>query len=258
MRVPFVAGNWKMNGDRTSIARLLDGILAEPDMADGAEVVVCPPYVYLPFVRARLEGSRLGLGAQDVCEQASGAYTGEVAAPMLIDTGCRYVIAGHSERRRLYGETDALVAVKTAAARAAGLTPIVCVGERLEEREADRALTVVGAQLEAIFAANPVAQAADLVIAYEPVWAIGTGRTARPDQAEEVHAYIRGWIGARDAAAAGVRVVYGGSVTAQNAGSLFAMPNVDGGLIGAAALKADAFGTICRAVRSRRAGQQKV
>jgi triosephosphate isomerase len=253
MRIPFVAGNWKMNGDRQSIARLLDGIRAAAEPADGAEIAVCPPYVYLSEVLQRLQGTGIGLGAQDVAQHPPGAYTGEVAATMLVDCGCRFVIVGHSERRRLFGDTDAVVAAKTAAALNAGLAPIVCVGEQLAEREAGRTLAVIEAQLQAIFSVNALTEEPALVIAYEPVWAIGTGRTATPEQAERVHAHIRAWLAARaDIAARRIRIIYGGSVTAENATSLLAMPNVDGGLIGGAALKADAFVSICHAAHHAR------
>ncbi len=238
-----------MNGDRASAGRLLDGLLAA-DLAGAGDVAVCPPFPYLQQVAARLAGSAIGLGAQNLSEQASGAYTGEVSGAMLRDCGCRYVILGHSERRRIYGETDALVGEKFGAARAAGLAPIVCVGEQLAEREAGRTLEVVRRQLENVLNLNPLPEFRSAVVAYEPVWAIGTGRTATPEQAQEVHAALRGMVAERDPGlAANLRIVYGGSVTPDNAAALFAMPDVDGGLVGGASLKAEQFIAICRAVR---------
>ena len=248
----MVAGNWKMHGSRAANAALVKAVRAARPA--GPEVVLCPPFVYLGDLAAELERSDIALGAQDVCQEASqGAYTGEVSADMLRDIGCSHVIVGHSERRALFGETDDAVARKTVVALAAGLTPIVCVGERLEERDAGITHEVVGRQLDAVIAALQasaagVAGLGRCVIAYEPVWAIGTGRTATPEQAEEVHARIRGRIAALDATIAGsVRVLYGGSVKAANARELFAMANVDGGLIGGASLKADEFVAIIAA-----------
>lgn len=241
-----------MHGSRAANAALVQAILAARPA--GPEVVVCPPFVYLDELAVQLKRSTIALGAQDVCHQAAqGAYTGEVSADMLRDVGCSHVIVGHSERRALFGESDDAVARKTVATLAAGLTPIVCVGERLEERDAGITHEVVGRQLDAVIAAvlSSSAGAASLsrcVIAYEPVWAIGTGRTATPEQAEEVHAGIRGRIAAHDATIAGsVRILYGGSVKAANARELFAMANVDGGLIGGASLKADEFVAIIAA-----------
>lgn len=256
-RVPVVAGNWKMHGSRAGNAVLVDGVRAAVSAAVSAgttEVVVCPPFVYLAEIAARLAGSRIGLGAQDVCaEPGQGAYTGEVAAPMLREVGCTHVIVGHSERRALYGETDALVGRKVVTALAAGLTPIVCVGELLEERDAGRTHEVVGRQLDAVVAAleataGGLSDLGRCVLAYEPVWAIGTGRTASPEQAQDVHAFIRGRIRSRDGTIAGsVRVLYGGSVKPGNARELFGMPDVDGGLIGGASLKAEDFVAIVAA-----------
>lgn len=250
MRTSLVAGNWKMNGDRARIARLLDALV--PVLADlqGVEVAVCPPYPYIPMAVARLQGTSIAVGAQNLSDRDEGAFTGEVSGPMLADLGCRYVIVGHSERRDLHGESDALVARKFAAARRAGLTPILCVGERLEERDAGRALEVVGRQLEAVLALNPLAELEHAVIAYEPVWAIGTGRTATPGEAQEVHAFVRGRIAARDPGlAARLRILYGGSVTEDNAAGLFAMQDIDGALVGGASLDAARFTAICRAAQ---------
>ena len=252
-RRPMVAGNWKMHGSQLSNAALLDGVLAGVG-ATAAEVVVCPPFVYLAEVAARLARTAVSLGAQDLCaEPGQGAYTGEVSAGMLRDVGCSHVIIGHSERRALFGETDALVARKSVAALAAGLVPIICVGELFEERDGGRTHEVVGRQLDAAIAgvresSFGLAGLERCVIAYEPVWAIGTGRTATPEQAEDVHAFIRGRIAANDATIAGsMRVLYGGSVKAGNARELFDMPDVDGGLIGGASLKAEDFVAIVAA-----------
>ncbi|MGH8250689.1 MAG: triose-phosphate isomerase [Steroidobacteraceae bacterium] len=247
-RRPLVAGNWKMHGNRADAARLVGELITRGAASGAAEVVVCPPFVHLADVGRQLAGSRIGLGAQDVCAEEVGAHTGEVSAAMLADIGCRYVIVGHSERRALYGDDDALVARKFVAARRHGLVPVLCVGETLAEREADATARVILRQLDAAVTAAGIAAFATAVLAYEPVWAIGTGRTAEPRQAQEVHALIRGRIGEKDATiAASLRVLYGGSVKAANAGELFAMPDVDGGLIGGASLKADQFGSICAA-----------
>lgn len=241
MRRKIVAGNWKMHGSRAENAVLVEAVLAGAT-GDGTQCVICPPFVYLQEVWRMLRGGAVALGAQNVCAEASGAYTGEVSAAMLKDVGCEYVLAGHSERRALYGEDDMLVARKFAAALAKGLTPVLCVGEQLAEREAGRTEAVIGAQLEAVAQLAGVAAFAHAVIAYEPVWAIGTGRTASPEQVQAVHAFIRQRLAAGDAKIAGaVRILYGGSVKAGNAKDLFAMPDVDGGLIGGASLKAEEF-----------------
>jgi triosephosphate isomerase len=247
-RKPLVAGNWKMHGSLAGNAELLLG-LRELLPASSVDCVVCPPFVYLPAVGAALAGSAIELGAQDVCEQSeSGAFTGEVSASMLREVGCRYAIAGHSERRAIYGESDELVARKFAAALAAGLVPILCVGESLQEREAGATEAVVIRQLDAVINAVGVAALGRGVLAYEPVWAIGTGRTASPEQAQEVHACLRGRIAAIDVTIAGsMRILYGGSVKAGNAKDIFAMPDVDGGLIGGASLKAAEFAAIVAA-----------
>lgn len=248
MRRPLVAGNWKMNGSRASIKALLDGIKQGIGSVTKAEVVVCVPYIYLPEVESQLNGSPVAWGAQNMSTEASGAFTGEIAASMLLDFHCRYVIVGHSERRSLYGETDAVVAKKYAVARAAGLVPILCVGETLAEREQGITEQVVARQLQAVIDLEGVSALAAGVIAYEPVWAIGTGKTASPEQAQEVHAFIRRSIAASDAAVADkVQILYGGSMNAANAASLLAQADIDGGLIGGASLKAEDFLTICRA-----------
>lgn len=248
MRKKLVAGNWKMHGGFRANDALLDALL--PTTGDlGCEVLVCVPYPYLGQVAARLAGSGMALGAQDVCRYAGpGAFTGEVSAGMLAEFGCRYVIVGHSERRSLFGETDAVVAEKCAVALAAGLSPILCVGETLSEREAGRSVAVVVEQMEAVLDRLGIAAIARLVVAYEPVWAIGTGLTASPAQAQEVHAAIRARVAELDRGVAdGLRILYGGSVKPQSAPELFAQPDIDGGLIGGAALVAGDFLAICRA-----------
>ncbi len=247
MRRKLVAGNWKMHGNLVDNDALLSGILSGIGEVR-AEVAVCVPFPYLAQAKARLAGSKVAWGAQNLSQHAKGAYTGEVSALMLNDFECRYVIVGHSERRSLYGETDAVVAEKYAAALNAGLTPILCLGETLEEREAGVTETVVARQLQAVLDKSGVISLANAVIAYEPVWAIGTGRTATPDQAQAVHAFIRARVRALDAEVAEhLRILYGGSVKAGNAAELFAQPDIDGGLIGGASLNADEFLAICRA-----------
>lgn len=245
MRKKLVAGNWKMHGSLAENAALLAAL--KPALA-GVEAVVCVPFPYLAQAQAELDGSSIAWGAQNVSEQAKGAFTGEVSTSMLKDFGCRYVIVGHSERRSLYGESDALVASKYLAVQAAGMTPILCVGESLEEREAGVTETVVARQLDAVIGAAGVASLSQAVVAYEPVWAIGTGKTASPEQAQAVHAFIRSKIAALDAAVAQQLVIqYGGSVKAANAAELMAQPDIDGGLIGGASLVAEEFVAICQA-----------
>ena len=248
MRRPVVAGNWKMHGSRAESTKLVDELI-EAIEPDGPEAVVCPPFVYLWEIGRRLKDSALALGAQDVCaEPGQGAFTGEVSATMLRDVGCGYVIVGHSERRALYGDTDALVARKFVAAQGQSLVPILCVGETLEERERGVTREVVARQLDAVLAVAGSSAFARAIVAYEPVWAIGTGKNAAPEQAQDVHAFIRERIAARDATiAAALRVLYGGSVKAANAAELFAMPDVDGGLVVGASLKAEEFMRICAA-----------
>ncbi|HEY2809181.1 MAG TPA: triose-phosphate isomerase [Steroidobacteraceae bacterium] len=245
MRRPIVAGNWKMHGSRAENARLIEELLAGCAPQPPALCVICPPFVYLQEAARLLRDSALSLGAQDVSADAQGAFTGEVSAGMLRDVGCEYVIVGHSERRLLYRESDQLVARKFGAALAKGLVPILCVGEQLAERDAGRTQDVVARQLDVVLELCGAGSLEQAVVAYEPVWAIGTGRTATPEQAQHVHAFIRARVAARDARIAGVtRILYGGSVKAGNAAELFAMPDVDGGLIGGASLKADEFLTI--------------
>ncbi len=248
-RTPLIAGNWKMNGSLAGSEPLLREIVAGVSELTGVDVLVCPPYVYLQSVASWLGGTAVRLGSQDVSEHAgAGAFTGEIAAAMLKDFGCDYAIVGHSERRALFGDTDERVAAKFLAAQGAGLTPILCVGETLEQREQGQTQAVVASQVQAVLDAAGVAAFANAVIAYEPVWAIGTGRTATPEQAQEVHAEIRAMIAALDATiAAQLTVLYGGSVKGANAAELLAMDDIDGGLIGGASLKADDFLAICRA-----------
>ena len=249
MRRKLVAGNWKMHGTRSEVAQLLDGIVSGVDRLLAAETLVCPPFVHIPQVAHALRGTSIALGAQDVCSEAQqGAYTGEISAAMLADAGCRYVIVGHSERRALYGETDAKVAAKFKAAQEGGLMPILCVGETAAARDAGETRAVVRRQMDAVFDAVGVAALADAVVAYEPVWAIGTGKTATPAHAQEVHAFLRALVAGQDARiASALRVLYGGSVKATNAAELFSMPDVDGGLIGGASLVVQDFLAICRA-----------
>jgi len=237
-----------MNGNLATNRALLDAVIAAAGRIPGVKCAVCPPYPYLPQVQQLLSGSGVAWGAQDVSQFESGAYTGEVSGAMLVDFGCRYVIVGHSERRTLFGDTNTLVAQKYAAALNAGLTPIVCVGETLEQREAGSTEPTVAAQLDAVTELAGVQSFAHAVIAYEPVWAIGTGRTATPEQAQAVHAFIRRRLGEQDTTVADcVQILYGGSVKGANAAELFAMADIDGGLIGGAALVADEFAAILRA-----------
>jgi triosephosphate isomerase (TIM) len=248
MRQAMVAGNWKMNGSSSSVSELISGINAGMGGISSTEVVVCPPYVYIPAVAAAISASTVKLGAQNMCDKDSGAFTGEVAGPMLKDVGCEYVIIGHSERRSLYGETDQVTAIKYSAALRNGLKPIFCIGETLEERETGVTETVIARQIDAMLEAEGVASLANAVLAYEPVWAIGTGKTASPEQAQEVHAFIRNKIAGLDAdIAAGLRILYGGSMNAGNAAELIAQADIDGGLIGGAALKPADFLAICTA-----------
>jgi triosephosphate isomerase (TIM) len=248
MRRPLIAGNWKMHGARAENAELMEALLLGLPALLPADVVVCPPFVYLWETGRLLRASSVGLGAQSVCAEPVGAFTGEVSAGMLKDVGCQYVIVGHSERRSLYKENDALVARKFIAAQSHGLVPILCVGETLEEREQGLTMQVVSRQLAAVLDLAGVAAMKAAVLAYEPVWAIGTGKNATPAQAQEVHAHIRADVAARDGnIAAGLRVLYGGSVKAANAREIFSMPDVDGGLVGGASLKADEFLKICAA-----------
>ena len=244
MQRKLVVGNWKMHGSRPANAELLAALLAARPF--GADVAVCVPFVYLNETAATLAGSDLRWGAQDVSAHEQGAYTGEVSAAMLAECGCRYAIVGHLERRAYHAESDQLVAEKAQAALARGVTPVVCVGETLAEREAGHTEEVVKRQLSAVI--HQLAHcAAEMVVAYEPVWAIGTGRTASPEQAQAVHAVLRAQLQAATGRAASMRILYGGSVKPDNAATLFTQPDIDGGLIGGASLKAADFIAICRA-----------
>lgn len=247
MRTPIVAGNWKMNGSQASIEQLLAGLKA--GLSQGkAEVLVCSPYPYLAQVSGLLEASFISWGAQNASQHESGAYTGEVSVAMLKEFGCSYVILGHSERRALYLETDEQIADKFCAVQAGGLTPILCVGETLEQREAGQTLEVVASQLMAVVDKAGIQAFSKAVVAYEPVWAIGTGLTATPDQAQEVHKALREKLAEKDGAIAdAISILYGGSVKADNAATLFACPDIDGGLIGGASLKPEQFIAICQA-----------
>lgn len=248
MRRILVAGNWKMNGSIDSIKSLIDGVKNGMSDVKSTDVVVCPPAIYMSEVASLIKGTAIALGSQNICDQDSGAYTGEISGSMLSEFGCKYAIVGHSERRSLYGESNELVAKRYAAARRAGLTPILCVGELLEEREQGITEEVVGKQLDAVLELEGIASFADAVIAYEPVWAIGTGKTATPDQAQEVHAFIRNKLAGLDAGIAeNIVIQYGGSVKGANAAELFGMQDIDGGLIGGAALDANEFLAICQA-----------
>jgi triosephosphate isomerase len=256
-RKKIVAGNWKMNLDRAKARDLAKAVAARSGEAAGVELVLCPPPVYAETVGAALEinggksPSGVGLGGQNMHDKASGAFTGEVAPPMLVDLGCHYVILGHSERRTLFGETDAIVNAKTKAALAAGLTPIVCVGETLEEREGGRTDAVVTTQVRGSLAGLSPAELEKIVVAYEPVWAIGTGKVATPQQAQEVHALIRSLLGSLSSAevAGKIRIQYGGSVKPDNAADLAIQPDIDGALVGGASLKADDFLGIAKAFK---------
>jgi triosephosphate isomerase len=250
MRGRLVAGNWKSNGDLAANQRLLGEVRAGVAALDGVECAVCVPYPFLAQTQQSLAGATVTWGAQDVSEFGAGAYTGAVTAAMLREFGCRYVLVGHSERRSIFGESDKTVAAKFSAALAAGLTPILCVGETLAEREAGMMEIVVGRQLDAITAASGIAAFAQAVVAYEPVWAIGTGKTATPELAQAAHAFIRGRIASRDATvAAELKILYGGSVKAANSTQLFGMPDIDGGLIGGASLVAAEFLAISRSAQ---------
>ncbi len=240
-----------MNGSHESVAGLIKSVVADAATINGAEVLVCPPYVYIPQVAAAIGDAPVALGAQNLYTEDGGAYTGEISGAMLADSGCGYVIIGHSERRALMGETDGAVARKFLLAQENNLTPILCVGETLDERQSDSTLNVIGSQFSAVVDAVGIEAFANAVVAYEPVWAIGTGETATPDQAQEVHAALRAMAAKRSAKiAADLRLLYGGSVKAANAAELFAMADIDGGLIGGASLDAEEFLAICRAAAS--------
>lgn len=252
-RQMMVAGNWKMNGSRDANASLLRDLVLDVRKCPDVEVLVCPPAVYMESVGKQLRGSPVQLGGQNLCDQSKpGAFTGEIHGGMLKDLGCTHVIVGHSERRAIYGETDALVARKCQAALDCGLLPILCVGETLAQRESGETEAVLGRQLAAALDLCGIGAFKNVVIAYEPVWAIGTGKTASPAQAQAAHAFIRAQLADKDAKiASSARILYGGSVKADNATELFAQADVDGGLIGGASLKAVEFLSICAAAQAR-------
>lgn len=248
MRQPLIMGNWKMNGSREEGVQLAKA-LAEGLGEISHQVAVCVPFVYISDIRNTLAGSAIAVGAQNVADQASGAYTGEVSAAMLADCGVKFALVGHSERRQYYGDTNQSVAARFCQAQKQGVVPVLCVGETLEEREQDRTFKVVDEQLDAVIDAAGIEAFENAVIAYEPVWAIGTGKTASDEQAQEVHKYIRQRIADRSAAVAEkVQILYGGSVKPDNAKALFAMPDIDGGLVGGASLDAKGFLQICHSV----------
>jgi len=242
MRRTLIAGNWKMNGSLSSIQTLINGIKDGLAKVTNADMAVCPPAIYIPRVRELIGDASIGLGSQNICDQESGAFTGELAPSMLKEFNCNYAIIGHSERRSLYAESDELVAQRFAMAVKSGITPLFCIGETLNEREAGVTEDVVSRQLDAVIKSQGIEAIAQCVIAYEPVWAIGTGKTASPEQAQAVHAFIRGKLAALNASVADkVQILYGGSMNAANAAELLSQPDIDGGLIGGASLKAADF-----------------
>ena len=249
MRRILVAGNWKMHGSRTMVRELIEGLLAGSGDERAVDLAVFPPYPYLEQAQSLLSGSPISWGAQNLNPAPKGAHTGEVSAAMLLDFGCRYVLVGHSERRTLYGETDDDVAQRFEAALQAGLEPVLCVGETLNERESGQTESVVERQLDAVLETSGIEGFQRAVVAYEPVWAIGTGKTATPEQAQAVHAFIRDKFASRDGIIAGqLRILYGGSVNGSNAADLFAREDIDGGLVGGASLKVEDFLAIRNAV----------
>ena len=251
MRGYLVAGNWKMNGSNAANAELVDGIIAGMPQSDAVELLICPPFPYLGAIAAKLSGTGVALGAQNVSQHEAGAYTGETASSMLIDVGCKYVLVGHSERRAIMGESSEMVAAKFQAAQDAGLVPVLCVGETQAERESKQTEAVVDEQLNAVIEGSGVEALQNAVIAYEPVWAIGTGLTATPEQAQDVHRHIRDVVAGRNQDVAdAVRILYGGSVKGDNAAGLFSKPDIDGGLIGGASLKSADFLAIAEAAAS--------
>ncbi|MDA3807904.1 MAG: triose-phosphate isomerase [Thiomicrorhabdus sp.] len=249
MRKPFVAGNWKMHGSKASILSLVTGLNAKSSEVSGVDIAICPPTIYIDYTSRCLSADNISIGGQNIAEEPNqGAFTGEASVEMLKDLGCQYVILGHSERRTIYDETDAQVAQKVKVAMKAGVTPILCIGETLEERESGVMESVIATQLKAVLDVVGIAAFENVVIAYEPIWAIGTGVTASPAQAQEVHAFIRSELAALDSAVAEkVIIQYGGSVKPGNAVELFGQPDIDGGLIGGASLDANDFMEICKA-----------
>ena len=251
MPTMMVAGNWKMNASTSATAQLLEGLnVGVADLPETTTMVVFPPLPYLAQAQQLLQGSSIALGAQNVSDQGKGAFTGEVSAPMLQDFGVRYVLVGHSERRSLYAESDALVAAKFQAVQAADMVPVLCIGETLEQREQGATLAVVNAQVQAVINVAGVDALANAVVAYEPVWAIGTGLTASPEQAQAVHAAIRAHVASQNSAVAeGLQILYGGSVSGATAEALFAQADIDGGLVGGASLDAQSFLAIGQATK---------
>jgi len=248
MRTTLVAGNWKMNGSRESIKELISGVIDGAGSLSGVEVAVCPPHIFIADITAATTGSKVAVGAQDVCTELKGAFTGETSIEMVKDFGCKYSIVGHSERRTLYGETDETVARKFSVVKNAGIIPIFCIGETLEEREQGITEEICARQIDAVFTSEGDDAFDGAVIAYEPVWAIGTGKTATPQQAQDVHAFIRNHLAGRNANIADkVQILYGGSMNPGNAKELISQADIDGGLIGGASLKPEDFLTICQA-----------
>lgn len=246
MRKFLVAGNWKMHGSRASVAALVEGLLEQGTMP--CQTLICPPVIFFDQLQRQLVGSSIGLGAQNLDWHDSGAYTGEVSAAMVLEFGCSHVLVGHSERRSLFGETDAQVGLKVEKCLSSGLTPVICIGESLAQRQADETFAVVQRQLDAVIRQVGVTALRHSIIAYEPVWAIGTGESATPEQAERVHAQIRQYLAKQDESLSqNIQLLYGGSVNGENAADLFAQENIDGALVGGASLKVDDFLRICRA-----------
>jgi triosephosphate isomerase len=252
MRRSIVAANWKLNGSLEMAKSLVTAIAVHSNDVEGVDTVICPPFPYLSYVAEQLSARNMYLGAQSVAEHESGAYTGEVSAEMVAEVGCRYVIVGHSERREYYGETDAIVAAKFLRIQAADLIPILCVGESLQQREQGIMQDTIVRQVNAVVTQAGISSMQNAVLAYEPIWAIGTGKTASPEQAQEVHAIIRSEIAKQSTdVAEGLRILYGGSVKANNAAELFSQPDIDGGLIGGASLDAEQFNAIVAAGSSQ-------
>ncbi|MGB5444183.1 MAG: triose-phosphate isomerase [Psychromonas sp.] len=242
MRTPLVMGNWKLNGTKESVTALIKGIEAAADAAANVEVAVCPPAIFIDQVANLVANNSIEFGAQDVSTNVSGAFTGETSPVMVKEFGAKYSLVGHSERRQYHNETDAVVAAKFVAIQAHGLVPVLCIGETLEERETDKTFAVVETQLKAVVDVAGIAALENCVIAYEPVWAIGTGKVATSAQAQEVHAHIRSWLAEQSKVVAEkVQILYGGSVKASSAKELFAQPDIDGGLVGGAALIVEEF-----------------
>ena len=248
MRRPLIMGNWKMNGSSMANESLLTGLISQVSSLQGVDIAVCPPAVYLGQVLELVSGTSIDVGAQNLSDQKSGAFTGEISGDMLRDLGVTYTLVGHSERRSLYGETNELVAAKTLKALEVGLVPVLCVGETLDERKSGQMDAVLAGQINSVIDLCGADTFGQIIVAYEPVWAIGTGETATPQQAQDAHAFIRGLIAAQSPAIAErVTILYGGSMNEKNAAELLAMADVDGGLVGGASLKADSFATICKA-----------